>query len=189
MTGVPVSGLGSTPRVGVRSAGSTGTKPRTSSSSASVSAMSPSSAASSLGSIPPRRSNQACGRPADTSGTPSTSSVLAQSGLWTISADPSFGVPIWDENVVAEVRSYDQLSPVVGLIALSRRRTHGVPRPSRLRMMSRPLTPRPVNQRIRRRAAERPRGLPSPVGRATLDGRREKRLAVGPPLRPDSCVI
>ena len=38
--------------------------------------------------------------------------------LWTISADPSFGVPPWDENVMAEVRSYDQLSPVVGLIAL-----------------------------------------------------------------------
>ena len=31
---------------------------------------------------------------------------------------PAFGVPVWDENVVAEVRSYDQLSPVVGLIAL-----------------------------------------------------------------------
>jgi hypothetical protein len=38
--------------------------------------------------------------------------------LWTISADPSFGVPTWDENVVAQVRSYDQLSPIVGLIAL-----------------------------------------------------------------------
>jgi hypothetical protein len=38
--------------------------------------------------------------------------------LWTIGADPSFGVPTWDENVVAEVRSYDQLSPIVGLIAL-----------------------------------------------------------------------
>jgi hypothetical protein len=38
--------------------------------------------------------------------------------LWTISADPSFGVPLWDENVVAEVRGYDELSPVVGLIAL-----------------------------------------------------------------------
>ena len=38
--------------------------------------------------------------------------------LWTISADPSFGVPVWDENVVARVRSYDSLSPVVGLIAL-----------------------------------------------------------------------
>ena len=38
--------------------------------------------------------------------------------LWTISADPTFGVPAWDENVVAEVRSYDALSPMVGLIAL-----------------------------------------------------------------------
>jgi hypothetical protein len=38
--------------------------------------------------------------------------------LWTISADPSFGVPTWDENVLADVRSYDQLSPFVGLIAL-----------------------------------------------------------------------
>jgi hypothetical protein len=38
--------------------------------------------------------------------------------LWTISADPGFGVPVWDENVVADVRSYDQLSPMVGLIAL-----------------------------------------------------------------------
>ena len=38
--------------------------------------------------------------------------------LWTISADPSFGVPIWDENVLADVRSYDKLSPFVGLIAL-----------------------------------------------------------------------
>ncbi len=38
--------------------------------------------------------------------------------LWTISADPSYGVPVWDENVMAEVRSYDDLSPVVGLVAL-----------------------------------------------------------------------
>jgi hypothetical protein len=38
--------------------------------------------------------------------------------LWTISADPSFGVPAWDENIVADVRSYDTLSPIVGLIAL-----------------------------------------------------------------------
>jgi hypothetical protein len=38
--------------------------------------------------------------------------------LWTISADPSFGVPVWDENLIAEVRSYDKLSPIVGLIAL-----------------------------------------------------------------------
>ncbi len=38
--------------------------------------------------------------------------------LWTLSADHTFGVPSWDENVIAEARAYDQLSPVVGLIAL-----------------------------------------------------------------------
>jgi hypothetical protein len=38
--------------------------------------------------------------------------------LWTLGTDPAFGVPSWDENLVAEVRSYDQLSPVVGLVAL-----------------------------------------------------------------------
>ena len=38
--------------------------------------------------------------------------------LWTISADPSFGVPRWDENVMADVRAYDELSPAVGVIAL-----------------------------------------------------------------------
>jgi hypothetical protein len=38
--------------------------------------------------------------------------------LWTLSADPAFGVPAWDENVVAVTRAYDQLSPVVGLIAM-----------------------------------------------------------------------
>lgn len=38
--------------------------------------------------------------------------------LWTIGADPTFGVPSWDENVVADVRRYDDLSPIVGLIAL-----------------------------------------------------------------------
>ena len=38
--------------------------------------------------------------------------------LWTISADPAFGVPAWDENVMAEVRRYDALSSMVGLIAL-----------------------------------------------------------------------
>ena len=44
--------------------------------------------------------------------------ALRNGAVWTISADPTFGVPTWDENVVAEVRSYDQLSPIVGLIAL-----------------------------------------------------------------------
>lgn len=38
--------------------------------------------------------------------------------LWTIGADPSYGVPAWDENAVADIRGYDELSPVVGLIAL-----------------------------------------------------------------------
>jgi hypothetical protein len=38
--------------------------------------------------------------------------------LWTLSADPSFGVPAWDENLMAESRAYDQLSPMVGLVAL-----------------------------------------------------------------------
>ena len=38
--------------------------------------------------------------------------------IWTISADPDFGVPEWDENVLATVRNYDALSPVVGLIGL-----------------------------------------------------------------------
>ena len=38
--------------------------------------------------------------------------------LWTIGADPGYGVPAWDQNVLAEVRAYDELSPVVGLIAL-----------------------------------------------------------------------
>lgn len=38
--------------------------------------------------------------------------------LWTLGADPTFGVPAWDENDLAEARAYDDLSPVVGLIAL-----------------------------------------------------------------------
>ena len=38
--------------------------------------------------------------------------------LWTLSVDPSFGVPSWDENLIAEHRSYDQLSPFVGLLAM-----------------------------------------------------------------------
>jgi hypothetical protein len=38
--------------------------------------------------------------------------------LWTLSVDPAFGVPDWDENVVADVRAYDSLSPIVGLVAL-----------------------------------------------------------------------
>ena len=38
--------------------------------------------------------------------------------LWTVSVDPSFGVPEWDENIIADVRVYDSLSPIVGLVAL-----------------------------------------------------------------------
>jgi hypothetical protein len=38
--------------------------------------------------------------------------------LWTLSYDPTYGVPTWDENIMAEDRSYDDLSPFVGLIAL-----------------------------------------------------------------------
>lgn len=38
--------------------------------------------------------------------------------LWTVSVDPTYGVPAWDENAVADVRSYDLLSPIVGLVAL-----------------------------------------------------------------------
>lgn len=38
--------------------------------------------------------------------------------LWTVSVDPSFGVPEWDENAVAHIRRYDSLSPIVGLVAL-----------------------------------------------------------------------
>lgn len=38
--------------------------------------------------------------------------------LWTITAAPTFGVPSWDENLATEVRFYDHLSPMMGLIAL-----------------------------------------------------------------------
>ena len=38
--------------------------------------------------------------------------------LWTVSVDPTYGVPSWDENAVADVRCYDSLSPIVGLVAL-----------------------------------------------------------------------
>lgn len=39
--------------------------------------------------------------------------------LWTVSVDPSFGVPSWEENAIADVRAYDSLSPIVGLVALT----------------------------------------------------------------------
>jgi hypothetical protein len=38
--------------------------------------------------------------------------------FWTLTFDPSFGVPAWEENETAAVRFYDQLSPVVGIVAL-----------------------------------------------------------------------
>ena len=38
--------------------------------------------------------------------------------FWTLSVDPAFGVPAWDENTMAEHRAYDQLSPFVGLVAM-----------------------------------------------------------------------
>ena len=34
--------------------------------------------------------------------------------LWTISADPAFGVPAFDENVMADTRSYDSSPPSSG---------------------------------------------------------------------------
>ena len=93
--------------------------------------------------------------------------------LWTIAADPSYGVPTWDENVVAVVRSYDQLSPIVGLIALIAA-ADSVANGS-LRGATRRVDPTSRgghDLRIRRRPAERPRGLPPPVGRAP----RHRRL-------------
>jgi hypothetical protein len=38
--------------------------------------------------------------------------------LLTLAIDPARGIPCWDENALAEVRRYQQLSPGVGLIAL-----------------------------------------------------------------------
>jgi len=40
--------------------------------------------------------------------------------LWTIGIDPENGVPCWDENELAEVRSYDRQSVAVGLRAYER---------------------------------------------------------------------
>ncbi len=94
--------------------------------------------------------------------------------LWTIAADPSFGVPTWDENVVAEVRSYDQLSPIVGLIALIAAR-RGLA-DGGVRGTARRLDPSPRGRHdlcLRRRAAKRPRGLPPPLGRSP----RHRRLS------------
>lgn len=38
--------------------------------------------------------------------------------FWTLSLDPQWGVPSWDEGVVAASRSYDRLSPIVAVVAL-----------------------------------------------------------------------
>ena len=85
--------------------------------------------------------------------------------LWTISADPSFGVPVWDENVVASVRSYDSLSPVVGLIALDRSGQRVEGRSAR-RATRRPHTAPGSrhDQRVRRRAAKCTRSATPPLG-------------------------
>jgi DinB superfamily len=40
--------------------------------------------------------------------------------LWTLELDPAAGIPGWDENALAEVRGYDQLSAAVGLRAFAR---------------------------------------------------------------------
>jgi hypothetical protein len=39
--------------------------------------------------------------------------------LLTVAHDPGYGIPCWDENALAEVRRYQQLSPGVGLLALA----------------------------------------------------------------------
>ena len=98
--------------------------------------------------------------------------------LWTISADPAFGVPAWDENIVAEVRSYDELSPIVGLIALLSAAdgvAHGSVRSTARRDDTAPRVRRDLC--LRCRPTKCPRGLPPPVGRPTGDGRltREHR--------------
>ncbi len=38
--------------------------------------------------------------------------------LWTIAVEPTYGVPCWDADAMAEMRTYDGLSPLVGLLAL-----------------------------------------------------------------------
>ncbi|MDQ3957924.1 MAG: DinB family protein [Actinomycetota bacterium] len=37
--------------------------------------------------------------------------------LLTIATDPAAGIPCWDEKALAEVRRYDALSPLVGVVA------------------------------------------------------------------------
>ena len=86
--------------------------------------------------------------------------------IWTISADPDFGVPEWDENVVALVRSYDALSPVVGLIALIAAadawRTVALEAPHDV---STAASRGRVPVRVRRGPAQLARGVSPPVGR------------------------
>ena len=115
---LPPPGAGSAPEARAPSAASTGTRPATRCSSASASAPLPSSAACSHESTPRRPSIPASGPPAATCGTPSTSCDSVPSACGRSAPTLPSGCPIWDENVVADVRSYDELSPVVGLIAL-----------------------------------------------------------------------
>lgn len=42
---------------------------------------------------------------------------IGRERLLTISTDPAAGIPCWDENALAEVRHYDALSSLVGLVA------------------------------------------------------------------------
>jgi hypothetical protein len=108
--------------------------------------------------------------------------------LWTIGADPAVGVPAWDENVNAEVRSYDDLSPDSRPDRAERRCASvaasclgsapwcgdGTPRGRR-------------NLCVRGRPAQRPRGVSSRVERsAGHGGTRPGRLSyagVTPPHR------
>ena len=90
--------------------------------------------------------------------------------LWTISADPSFGVPTWDENELADVRSYDELSPSsASLRADLRGRRLADSSRSRPRTTS-PPAPGGLSSRLRRRPAQHARGPPSPVGHTTRPG-------------------
>lgn len=91
--------------------------------------------------------------------------------LWTIGAEPSFGFPARDENEVAEVRSYDKLSPVVGLIALISTADSVAHRLARSPTRRRHAAPRiRIHRRFRRGPAQCARGVPSPVGHTTRLG-------------------
>ena len=98
--------------------------------------------------------------------------------LWTISVDASFGVPIWDENVMAGVRSYDSLSPVVGLIALDRSRQRLEGRRRRIASGRAHAAPRGRHhRRVRRRATKCARGAAPPLG-------YRRRTSARPPVAP-----